>query len=410
MGQVYYNMGLLASSEVIECSASDLVAQFVGQTGPKTRKMFEKALGRVLFIDEAYRLAEGHFAQEAMDEIVALLTNERYRGKLIVILAGYDEDMNRLMSVNSGLSSRFPTEMIFKNLAPSQCMDILRRQLSKEPIDIQGLEDGKSAIFRQMSDLFAQLSALPHWGNARDVGTLAKSMTRMAYSCPTLTYDNPNQPIVLPSETAIQIMEQMLQQQEERLSKVSRRGTGQQEPVMFRDSQPPAAPSAPQFTTAVVEASISEETEGPPQHDGRDPGVSDEVWEELQRRKAAEQAEEQRVAEELTLLAEQRNADERKKREADELVRRLREANAATEELMRAREAQRLAELAAKEARRRDEEARERAEARRKEEARIQAKIREMGVCPVGYRWIKCAGGYRCAGGSHSLSDSQLGI
>ena len=68
LGQVYYDMGFLSSKEVVECSATDLVGQYVGQTGPKTKGIFEKALGKVLFIDEAYRLSEGHFAKEAMDE------------------------------------------------------------------------------------------------------------------------------------------------------------------------------------------------------------------------------------------------------------------------------------------------------------------------------------------------------
>lgn len=55
MGQVYYDMGMLGSAEVIECSATDFVGQYVGQTGPKTQKQLEKGLGKILFIDEAYR-------------------------------------------------------------------------------------------------------------------------------------------------------------------------------------------------------------------------------------------------------------------------------------------------------------------------------------------------------------------
>src|SRR5215471_16271818 len=85
MGQVYFDMGFLSSTEVIECSVSDLVGQYVGQTGPKTRQVFEKALGRVLFIDEAYRLSEGHFAKEAIDELVGTLTQEKFKSKVVVI-------------------------------------------------------------------------------------------------------------------------------------------------------------------------------------------------------------------------------------------------------------------------------------------------------------------------------------
>lgn len=84
MGKVYYDMGFLADATVVDCSATDLIGQYVGHTGPKVQKKFDEALGRILFIDEAYRLAEGHFAKEAMDEIVDCLTKERYHNKLVV--------------------------------------------------------------------------------------------------------------------------------------------------------------------------------------------------------------------------------------------------------------------------------------------------------------------------------------
>lgn len=64
MGKVFYDAGFLGSAEVVECSTSDIIGQYVGQTGPKVRAVLDKALGKVLFIDEAYRLASGgHYAQ-----------------------------------------------------------------------------------------------------------------------------------------------------------------------------------------------------------------------------------------------------------------------------------------------------------------------------------------------------------
>ena len=79
MGQVYYSMGFLSSTEVVECAASDLGdlgGEYVGQTGPKKKKLFDSALGKVLFIDEAYRPSEGHFAKEAIHELVGILTQD----------------------------------------------------------------------------------------------------------------------------------------------------------------------------------------------------------------------------------------------------------------------------------------------------------------------------------------------
>ena len=104
-------MGILSSPDVVECSASDMVGQYVGHTGPKTQKLLEKALGKVLFIDEAYRLGEGQFAAEAVNELVDLVTKPKFLNKIVIILAGYDNDMNKLMAVNPGLSSRFPEEV-----------------------------------------------------------------------------------------------------------------------------------------------------------------------------------------------------------------------------------------------------------------------------------------------------------
>jgi AAA+ superfamily predicted ATPase len=127
-------MGILGSAEVLECSASDLVGQYVGQTGPKTKKLFEKALGKVLFVDEAYRLSQGRFAQEAIEELVGLITHPTFKSKFIIILAGYEQDMNDLMSINSGLSSRFPHQIVFSNMEARDCLRVVLKELTKKKI------------------------------------------------------------------------------------------------------------------------------------------------------------------------------------------------------------------------------------------------------------------------------------
>jgi AAA+ superfamily predicted ATPase len=138
MGQIYYDMGLLASSEVIEVSATELVGQHVGTTSPKTQKLLESSLGKVLFIDEAYRLAEGPFAKQAVDELVDCITKVKFAQRLIIILAGYDADINRLMSINPGLTSRFPESLQFESLSPRGCIQLLDELLSKDKRDLKG--------------------------------------------------------------------------------------------------------------------------------------------------------------------------------------------------------------------------------------------------------------------------------
>jgi hypothetical protein len=97
-------MGILGSNEYVECSASDLIGQYVGQTGPKTEGKLTEALGRVLFIDEAYRFCDGHFGTEAINELVECLTKPKFMEKIVVILAGYTHQIDDLLRVNPGRS------------------------------------------------------------------------------------------------------------------------------------------------------------------------------------------------------------------------------------------------------------------------------------------------------------------
>lgn len=422
MGKVYYDMGFLSSDEVVECSASDLVGEYVGQTGPKTKQVFERALGKVLFVDEAYRLAEGPFAKEAMDELVGILTQDAFIGKLIVILAGYDQEMNQLLAVNTGLSSRFPEEIYFENMAPAHCLKILAKKLAKEDIACPEVTDAASEHYRTMLALLQQLSALPSWGNARDMGTLAKQMVRTAFK--TVASVAPGDALTLSGADAVACIQAML---DERLARVrnlppTQRFSGAPPPLPVQTREPPLA-TPPATSTATAHATdtapppeaLEERTAEPAAASGRDPGVSDAVWAQLQSDKKAALDLTRRREEELRALEqaaeEARQAAERAKALEADMARRAREA-AADAELKRKFEEQRLKRLAAEaeaERRRRaaEEQRRKEMEERRRE-AKAQEKLRHMGVCVAGYRWIKQGGGYRCGGGSHFVSDAQL--
>ena len=110
---MYYEVGVLPRKEVIEVDRSQLVGAYVGQTEENVRTAVEKALGGVLFIDEAYNLKrEGQtgndYGQVAIDTLVSLMTSKEYGGKFAVILAGYPEEMRLFLDSNPGLRSRFP--------------------------------------------------------------------------------------------------------------------------------------------------------------------------------------------------------------------------------------------------------------------------------------------------------------
>ena len=415
-------MGFLSSAEVIECSASDLVGEYVGQTGPKTQKLFERALGKVLFIDEAYRLSEGHFAKEAMDELVGILTQEAYIGKLIVIIAGYDQEMNTLLSVNPGLSSRFPEEVYFENFSPDRCLEILANDLSKRDVQCATLRDASSEHYRNMVRLLQTLSSLDSWGNARDMKTLSKQMVRVAYKrVDTL---QPGDKLSLDGRDAVECISAMLKERHSRSMNVaspSSKNSSGLPPQFLHPSPPtlvpPTTATAPPVLqkssqTPLEPADATEVAESTP----RDPGVSDAIWAQLQNDKRLAEEEARQRDERIQAIQKElemrKKADEiAKAREAD-LARRAQEAADAETRRRLEQERLKLVTAAIEAARRAKElaEKRQKEMEERKREEAAQQKLRSMGVCPVGYRWIKQSHGYRCAGGSHFIGNDQLGM
>nr|WP_256218415.1 AAA family ATPase [Bacillus sp. MUM 116] len=113
LARIYYELGVLPSEEVIEVDRSQLVGSYVGQTEENVRAVVERAIGGVLFIDEAYSLKrEGQtgndYGQTAIDTLVSLMAGQEYGGRFAVILAGYPEEMRTFLDANPGLRSRFP--------------------------------------------------------------------------------------------------------------------------------------------------------------------------------------------------------------------------------------------------------------------------------------------------------------
>jgi hypothetical protein len=122
LGRVFYALGLLGSDQLVEAGRADLVGEFLGQTAVKANELIDSALGGVLFIDEAYSLAGvGYTRGDAYgDEALQVLLKraEDNRDRLVVILAGYPEGMDRLLASNPGLSSRFTTRVDFPSYRP----------------------------------------------------------------------------------------------------------------------------------------------------------------------------------------------------------------------------------------------------------------------------------------------------
>ena len=129
LGQIYFDIGILSENKVVEASRQDLVGEYVGHTAPKTQKVFEKALGGILFIDEAYSLFRtgNDFGKEAVETLLKLM--EDNREKLVVIIAGYPKEMEELLISNPGLKSRFSKFLHFEDYSKEELLKIFLKMV-----------------------------------------------------------------------------------------------------------------------------------------------------------------------------------------------------------------------------------------------------------------------------------------
>jgi SpoVK/Ycf46/Vps4 family AAA+-type ATPase len=135
VAQIFKALGILEKGNLVETDRQGLVANFVGQTATKTSEMVDKAMGGVLFIDEAYALSQGgdaDFGREAVETLLKRMEDQR--GNFIVIAAGYTENMNEFLEFNPGLKSRFDRELMFEDFSPEELMQIANHLLSEQGI------------------------------------------------------------------------------------------------------------------------------------------------------------------------------------------------------------------------------------------------------------------------------------
>ncbi|MCV7148753.1 type VII secretion AAA-ATPase EccA [Mycobacterium riyadhense] len=130
VANILAGLGVIAEPKLVETSRKDFVAEYEGQSAVKTTKTIDQALDGVLFIDEAYALVQERdgrtdpFGQEAMDTLLARMENDRDR--LVVIIAGYPNDIDRLLETNEGLRSRFATRIEFDTYTPEELLEIAK--------------------------------------------------------------------------------------------------------------------------------------------------------------------------------------------------------------------------------------------------------------------------------------------
>lgn len=174
VGRLFKEMGVLQKGHIIECERADLVGEYIGHTAQKTREQVKKALGGVLFIDEAYSLARGgekDFGKEAIDALVKAM--EDNKDNLVLILAGYSQEMDWFLQTNPGLRSRFPIHIDFPDYTIEELLAIAKSMLKTR----------QYALTTEAEDMLRYhlqclLSSHRYAGNARLVRNLVEKTVR----------------------------------------------------------------------------------------------------------------------------------------------------------------------------------------------------------------------------------------
>ncbi len=166
LGSLFFQMGILKKGHIVEVERADLVGEYIGHTALKTREKITSALDGILFIDEAYSLARGgekDFGKEAIDTLVKAM--EDNRGNLIVILAGYEREMETFLRANPGLRSRFPIHLTYPDYSITELLSIAESMLAEREYRMTLV--AKNRLRNVL--LSAQQNSITSEGNARMV-------------------------------------------------------------------------------------------------------------------------------------------------------------------------------------------------------------------------------------------------
>lgn len=165
MADILHRLGYIRTNRLVSVTRDDLVGQYIGHTAPKTKEMLKKAMGGVLFIDEAYYLYrpenERDYGQEAIEILLQVMENKR--DDLVVILAGYADRMERFFQANPGMRSRIAHHIDFPDYTKDELLAIAELMLAEQ--NYRFSPEGRAAFERYLDARMRQ----PHFANARSV-------------------------------------------------------------------------------------------------------------------------------------------------------------------------------------------------------------------------------------------------
>ncbi len=165
MAEILHRLGYVRKGHLVAVTRDDLVGQYIGHTAPKTKEVLKKAMGGVLFIDEAYYLYkpenERDYGAEAIEILLQVMENQR--DDLVVILAGYKDRMDTFFQSNPGMSSRIAHHLDFPDYSVDELAQIAERMLAQQHYRFG---EGAAEVFH---DYLERRTAQPHFANARSV-------------------------------------------------------------------------------------------------------------------------------------------------------------------------------------------------------------------------------------------------
>ena len=166
VAEILYNLKYIKQNKLVEVSSKDLVAEYVGQTAPKTMAVVQKALGGVLFVDEAYSLASNKgqgnsYNEEAIATLIQAMEN--YRDNLVVIFAGYTKEMQDFLDMNSGIVSRIGYTVEFEDYTEDELLQIFMQMMKKSGFEVS--IDAQNKV----KSIITEYKDTKNFGNARFV-------------------------------------------------------------------------------------------------------------------------------------------------------------------------------------------------------------------------------------------------
>ena len=435
VGKMLVDLGVLMDGKLLEKSVSELQTGYVGQAGLTTRKAMDEALGGVLFVDEAYRLVEDKhsFGLEILNELVSAVTEPKYKGKVSVVLAGYTANMQRLLASNVGLSRRFSEVVQFANFDGQRCAQLLRRRAGE---DCGTIPWPLTASDKELADVFSELAdgMGESFGNAGTVisvferlkeedgdwsGEVVRSAARsflpqrvhwLEYqSCDQLPDAFSSMPITDAQNRNVSSVQQQTQEWQRVNQSIQKKESHTEEAKEARVAQPIiGAEDAEKFFSHMVKqyeteslriASMSADSTGyktnaTTENDKQLKIAREKLALSIAANQLKDKIVQQRLEEERLAEEERRAEAAKEELKLREIQRQLEVSRQAAEETKRQLEAQKDALAAAMKA--------------AQESQRMQTKLAQRGVCPMGYAWIDMGSRFQCAGGSHSVPKSDL--